>query len=142
MKNLYIAVSFAVFLVGGSAFYGGMKYGESRVVSTFQGLRNLSPEEKQARLSQFGAGAGMFRMRQGGGSVNGEIISKDDKSLTVKLRDGGSRIIFFSDSTEIVKAVNGSKDDLQAGKTIFVTGSANSDGSITAQNIQLRSQMK
>jgi hypothetical protein len=73
-----------------------------------------------------------------GGLAAGEIIAKDDASVTVKLRDGGTKIVFVSDKTEIGKAVVGSAADLEVGKTVMATGMPNADGSLTAQNIQLR----
>jgi hypothetical protein len=128
-------------VVGAGAFYGGMEYQQNKnplSQGDFQNFRNLSPEERQARLQQFGANGirGQGGVRADGGFVNGEIIAKDDKSITVKLRDGGSKIVFYSDSTEVSKFVNGTDSDLEVGKTIIVTGKANQDGSITAQSIQ------
>ncbi len=127
-KLITIVIAIAV-VVGGGAFYSGMKYAESK------------NSQRQQRLQELGANVGGFRNRtggqQGGGSASGEIIAKDDKSVTIKLRDGGSRIIFFSDSTEITKSAAGSLNDLEMGKSITIRGSQNSDGSITAQSIQL-----
>ncbi len=137
-KTLLIIFAIAI-LVGSGAFYGGMKYGESK--ASGGNFRNLSPEERQARLQQLGgaAGAGGQRGAQAnGGFATGEILSKDDKSITIKLRDGGSKIIFFSDTTEVGKFVSGTPSDLEVGKTITINGKANQDGSITAQSIQLR----
>lgn len=150
-KLIAIVITTAV-VVGGGAFFGGMKYAESKsprgIVSQedFRNLQNLSPEERQQRLQELGANAGAgFRggtgsmQRGGGGFTAGEIISKDDKSVTVKFQDGGSKIVFLSDSTEITKSASGSINDLEVGKNISVNGTANSDGSVTAQSIQLRS---
>ena len=149
-KLIAIVIAVAV-VVGGGAFFGGMKYAESKSPqgrvsqADFQNLQNLSPEERQQRLQELGANAGAgFRggagggQRGGGGLTAGEIIAKDDKSITVKLSDGGSKIVFLSDSTTISKMTDGTKSDLEIGKQVTVNGSADSDGSVTAQNIQLR----
>lgn len=147
MKIQSIIVScIVVLLLFGGAFYGGMRY--DRVKNPlpsggFANMANLSSEERQARAQQFGAnanGAGRQRGAQagGGGFASGEIITKDDQSVTLKLSDGGSKIIFFADSTQISKSATGAREDLTVGSNLTVSGSANQDGSLTAQSIQIR----
>src|SRR3989344_3765515 len=110
-KQIIIVIAIAA-IVGTSSFYGGMKYAESKSSrgrisqADFQNLQNLSPEERQQRLQELGANAGGFRggmsgnrIGGGGGFTAGEIIAKDDKTVTVKLQNGGSKIVFLSDST-------------------------------------------
>lgn len=153
MNKIIPVVIAVVVVVGGGAFFGGMKYAESKsprggfAQADFQNLQNLSPEERQQRIQQLGANAGGFRggsggNRSGGGFTAGEIISKDDKSVTVKLQDGGSKIIFLSDSTEITKSAKGTLGDLEVGENVSINGTANSDGSVTAQSIQLRPNLQ
>lgn len=127
-----------VTIIGAAAFYAGMKYVQSK---TPQGRLYLSPEERQKRLQELGLNIGArFRGNiNGNGLITGEIIAKDDKSLTIKLKDGGSKIVFISSSTEITKAVKGSLNDLEIGRNIIINGTTNPDGSLTAQMIQLRS---
>lgn len=150
MKKLLLIIM-AIIIVGGGAFYAGMKYAESKAPRGFttadsQNLRNLSSEERQERLQELGANIGNFGAgpgeRRGAGFVNGEIIAKDDKSITIKLRDGGSKIIFFSDTTEITKSAEGSPSDLEINKTISANGDANQDGSIIAKTIQISPQQR
>jgi hypothetical protein len=133
-NNLIIAIVVTFVIAGGGGFFGGMKYGQS-----------LSPARPTS--GQFAAmrgnsnvpgGAAGARLRGGSGFVNGDIISKDDKSVTVKNRAGGSQIIFFAPSTAIGMTTSGTAADLTVGENIMVNGTANSDGTVTATNIQIR----
>ena len=137
MKKILPIIILAAVAVGAGAFYGGMAY-----------AKRSSGAARAIMLGQHGGNmASGFQGRQGGqrggqfSGVAGDIISKDDKSITVKLRDGGSKIVFFSDQTKIEKTVDGTVDDLEAGKTVMATGSTNQDGSVTAQSVQLRPTM-
>ena len=130
-KKLFI-VFILVILMSSGAFYGGMIYGKNKATGE-------TNQQRQQRMQQFGASVTeSFDERPGGGFVFGEIMSKDDKSITIKLRDGGSKIVFFSDTAEIDKFAEGTSADLEIGKTVMVNGKTNEDGSITAQSIQIR----
>jgi len=137
-------------VVGVGGFYGGMKYTESKspqIGFARADLQNLSPEERQQKMQELGGAgalgerAGDFRGQVGavgGRSLSGEIISQSEDSLTLKLADGSTKIVFISESTQITKSVEGSLTDLGEGEQIFVGGTENSDGSYTAKTIQLR----
>ena len=132
-KNvLIIVVAITIVATGGGAFYGGVAYAKNQR----NNVRNF--QQGTGNMQGFG------NRQQGGvgGFTMGDIISKDDKSVTVKLQDGGSRIIFLSDSMKVTKSTDGSVADLQVGTQIVANGTANSDGSITAQTIQLSPQLQ
>lgn len=125
MKREYIITLLLVIIVGGGAFIAGMKYqqlkGQTSRFGNLQGNRN-----------------GQFQQRnQGFRPLDGEIINSDDKSVTVKLQDGSSKIILLTDTTSYNKSAEGSKADLKTGERVAIFGTTNSDGSVTAQNIQL-----
>lgn len=117
----------AALIIGGAAFFGGMKFQESKA-SAQGGDHN-----------QFGRNGQRFGQRGSGNfqPVRGEITSSDASSITVKMQDGSSKIVLLSDSTSITEATASSKQSLIVGKQVLVIGSNNSDGSVTAQNIQL-----
>ena len=146
MKNNNNTVIMVVIgmVVLGIGFFGGMQY---------------SNYQRSQLRSQFGAGAGggfggrMMSGQQGiggnrmigrGGArpVYGQIVSQDDKSITVKMNDGSSKIVILSVKTSINKASEATKDDLKTGDTVAVFGTENSDGSVTAQNVQLNPVMR
>ena len=82
---------------------------------------------------------GFEQVRRGSGSgmVSGEIIDKDETSITVKQADESTKIILLSENTGVSKTSEGSVDDLKAGETVMIFGQENPDGSISAANIQL-----
>lgn len=136
MKKLTTIFAIVVILVGAGSFYGGMTYAASTARSAFA-----------ARGGNLGMGQnGPTGGRQGGrgalggsgGFNSGDVISKDDKSVTIKLPTGGSKIIFYSGTIEVGKFINGTMDDIKIGETVSVTGSVNTDGSVTATSIQVR----
>jgi len=150
-KNTIISLIAVAIIFGGGGFYGGMKYGQGKGTFSAQNIQNMTPEQRQQMFASRGANtanSGGNRMfvangtsggaQGGGGITSGEIISKDDKSVTVKLTDGGSKIVLLSGSTSINKAAQGTPEDLTIGQQITAMGSANSDGSVTANTIQIR----
>lgn len=115
-------------VIGGVAFYGGMKYAGAK-----------SGNIQANTADTFGQGRG----NQGLGGVNGrftagQIIAKDTQSITIKMRDGSTKIVLFGGSTEISKFAAGTSNDLSVGQNVSIQGSANQDGSVTASTIQVR----
>lgn len=135
-KILIVAIAIAV-VFGGGGFFSGIEYEKAKNPSNrfrLEGFQNMSQEQRQ----QIMQGAGAFNQRRGGsGFLAGEVLSKDEQSLTLKMQDAGSKIVFFSTSTEISKTAQGSIGDIEVGKQIMVMGEQNSDGSISAKAIQI-----
>jgi hypothetical protein len=77
-----------------------------------------------------------------GRPITGEVISKDDKSITVKTQDGGSKIIILSNTTIYSKTSEGTIQDITVGENVGVFGTENSDKSMTAQNVQINPQFQ
>jgi len=133
-NNIIIMLVIVALVVGGASFFGGMKYQQSKQPSRadFQSLSQLRGGMRQPDMS---AGT---QQREGSGMIRGEIIDKDEESITLKLPDDSSKIILISENTTINKTIEGLADDLETGKQVAVFGQENSDKSISATNIQLR----
>lgn len=139
MQKIFIIT--IILIVGVGAFYGGMKYAggqRGQGMSSMEhfsempaNMQNLSQERREQMRQQFD-GQKMPGMR-----LSGQIIARDDDSVTIELSDGGSKIIFLSESTKIAKQTDSSVDDLQDGVQVFISGEENSDGSYTAESIQI-----
>ncbi len=141
-KTILIAILGAV-LIGGVGFYGGTLYqkGKSSIGfnSRMMGANFGRSGNGDARDGRTGSGGtlGSMANRAGFRPIVGEILSKDDKSITVKLQDGSSKIVLLAQSTVINKAEKVDASALIVGDSVRVFGTTNSDGSVTAQDVQL-----
>ncbi|HUD44999.1 MAG TPA: hypothetical protein VMR41_05620 [Patescibacteria group bacterium] len=137
MKNSMIITIVVVVIVAAAAFFGGMKYQQMQAGSTsrFAGQYGQGGTGGQGRFGGGQGGAGLTR--NGGGATVGDIVAQDSDSITLKLSDGSSKIVNLSSSTTINKMTTGSTSDLKTGERVAAIGTTNSDGSITAQTIQL-----
>lgn len=137
MKNKKIIIVVVICLVVASlSFFGGMKYANSKS-SSGRFANNTQNGFNQNGTSR--TGNGMMRGNiNGGGLVEGEVLSKDDTSMTIKLNNGGSKIVFYSPATKVEKTVDGLVADVVTGNQVTIIGTPNSDGSVNATSIQLR----
>lgn len=139
MKPMYV-VGIAVVAIA-LGFFGGMQYQKRQVRTTFA---NGVPGGNGQFFRQAGGRQGGQNVRFGGGNrpVMGEIVNQDEKSMTVKLPDGSTKIVILSATTSYNKAEPGSQTDLKVGDSVGVFGTTNSDGSVTAMNVQINPMMR
>jgi hypothetical protein len=129
-KHQMVVGIIGIVLIGGS-FYAGTLHAQS------------APATRS--FGQGGTGAGNFRggNRTGGaagagGFIAGSVIAKDDTSVTIKMPDGSTKIVLLASSTQVMKTTTGALSDLAIGTNVMVSGTANSDGSITGKQLQIR----
>jgi hypothetical protein len=143
MQKKNIITGAVILAVAGGMFYGGAVY-EKNSLSSQGLLRNINtqagnrPAGAQQGQGRQGGAMGSGGANRGGDFAVGQITAKDDKSITIKAPDGSSKIVFFSDSTTVGKATQAMTADLNIGDQVTVNGKSSADGSLSAQNIQIR----
>lgn len=129
-KSMVVTIMLIASITAVAGFFAGMKYQQSRRSQFFTQNGNRPGNNTMI----FG---GLGGTRSGARPVSGEIIKADETSVTVKLQDGSSKIIMVSETTNINIADKGTKSDLITGTQVIIFGSENTDGSISALNIQI-----
>jgi hypothetical protein len=131
MKNLKYIIVFVivVLIVGAGAFYTGMKYAQSKNLR-FNNIQNLQNKQFQKRNTN------SFQ------PLNGEVIDIQENTLTLKLSDNTSKIILLDSNTNISKTTKVTKDEIKVGEKIAVFGTKNSDGTLTAINININPSLR
>lgn len=135
MKNTIIIAIVVAVVVGAGSFYAGKALSKS---GSSQGTGFARGQMMNGGNRSFNGGTTGIRGMQGNGFVAGKIIAKDDQSITVESQGGGSKIIFFSTSTAVTKSAAGSPTDLSVGTNVTANGKTNTDGSVSAEMIQIR----
>ncbi len=125
-KDIIVVLLISGVIFGGSGFFVGRTLGRGPATRQFNG---------EFRGVVGGPGGASAR---GAGFVGGEIIAKDETSITVKQQNGSTKIILLSASAQIGKMTEGAVSDLSIGTNVMITGESNQDGSITAQSVQIR----
>ncbi len=130
-RNL-IAVFIIVILAAVAGFFAGSK---------FQGANFRSGNQTFFQNGE--QRTGMMNGRFGNGNPNGarggrgQVVDINGNSMTIKLNDGTTKLVNLTSSTTYVKTATASSSDVKTGDTVLVIGTSNSDGSITAQDIQI-----
>lgn len=130
MKNPLIVTVIIALVVGVVGFLGGVKYQQTKTINSTNGFIQGQGGQRNRNGRNMGRGAN-------GGATLGEVVSVDNNSIVVKLADGSSKIVNVSNTTTFSKTDTASKTDIKTGDRIAVFGATASDGSVTAQNVQL-----
>ncbi len=126
-KEILISIAITLVLSGGIGYALGTYHATSQASIQKSGITNSGMR-------------GNFGSRAGGGVASGDIVSFDNGMLSLKMRDGGSKIIVVASSTKVLKTTEGALSEVTPGQTVMIIGKTNGDGSITAESIQLRSK--
>jgi|SRR5665213_1276408 len=132
MKNKQMATYIVIAVVAlGAGFYGGTSYAASH------SARGAGYAANGTRTPGGMMGTGTRGTRAGGFS-SGTVLSKDATGITIKMANGSTEIVLTSPTTSVSKSASGVLTDVTVGASVLVTGTSNSDGSLTASTIQLR----
>jgi len=137
-KSTWIVIGVILIII---AFVGGLEYGKSTAASSSSAASRGATFGSSTGTRSFAGRAG----GTGGGLVAGTIVAVDPTSISIQLPNStsttattGSTVVLYSDGTSILKSVVGSPADLSVGESVTIQGTANSDGSMSANEIQIR----
>ncbi|MFZ2199497.1 MAG: hypothetical protein WAV40_01775 [Microgenomates group bacterium] len=127
-QNIVVACIITAVLAGGV----GYKVGTSNFA--FGKFSNTNQRFGGRGQNNYPTGQGMMGR---GGALTGEVTAKDGKTLTVKLSDGSSKLVIFSDTTTYRTAIDSSMDKVEVGTKIAAFGTTSTDGSTVATSIEI-----
>jgi hypothetical protein len=136
-QNIVIMVLLAV-VFAGAGFFAGTKYQQSQ--SPAPGVQMAG--QFGNRAGGTGTAGGTRGMAARGGQVLGTILSVGNNSITVQLADGSSKILLIGGTTTIGQMTAATASDLKVGTRVSAFGTTNTDGSVTAQSIQINPVMR
>lgn len=140
-KNKILPLIVFFILISLGSFFIGVKYQQKKTLSNFSQSALMGNSRGLGRNTQT-ANINNPELKNRGQAPGfrqslGEIINIDDKSITVKLADGSSKIVLLSESTIINQSVKATISDLKVGTKVSVSGDTNTDGSVVGRNIEI-----
>ncbi len=141
MNKHVITTIVVAIVIGAVGFFGGVKYGEgkAKAAASTAATGTAGATGLAGRFGGRGGAGGTGGAAAGGGLVTGQIIKQDSSSITVQLPGtAGTKLVLFSPNTTVGRIATGTVADLTTGENVVVTGTANSDGSVSATSIQVR----
>ena len=132
-QNLVLYLIIAVLVAGGIGFYAGDQYAARNRANGFGNFAGRMGRNGQG----FFGGSGPNGMT----AVRGQVVKADNQSITVKEPNGSSKVVLLN-GANFDKTVSASASDVMTGSEVLVIGKANSDGSMTAQTVQLNPAMR
>lgn len=137
MKKWILPIIIAIVFAGGGYLIG------RQTAST--NTASISGGTYPGRTGATGSFAGRTGGFAGGNATIGTIIAQTSGSFTVQLpaststtAQTGTKIVLYDNATSVMALKSVPASSLQIGDTVTVTGTTNSDGSITASNIEAR----
>jgi len=129
MKKYSVHIVWAVAVI--VALGGGYYWGKASSPSSGSGAYSAAGAYGSS-TRRFAGGA------SGGGLATGQIAAIDSSSITLQLANGNSQVVFYSSSTPVSEPTIVPVSKLTVGTNVMIGGTTNSDGSLTAQSIQVR----
>src|ERR1035437_4348803 len=122
-NTIIVAAVVLVIVAAAGGFFAGLMYQKNQTLA----LGTTNRGNFAARAGQNAA----FR------PVRGQVLSMSDTSITVKMSDGSTKIVVLSSSTAFMQSTKAALADVKVGNIVNVVGTANSDGSVTATDVQI-----
>ena len=133
-KKTIVIIAAALIVVSGiTGFLIGKNTAKPKFNKNQIGLNGQFPGNNLggSRITRGGnfGGTGMFQ---------GEVLSKDASGITLKLNDGGSKVIIVPESANVYKMGKAAINDIEVGQSVSISGKQNEDGSVECRSIQIQ----
>ncbi|KKQ59993.1 MAG: hypothetical protein US82_C0047G0003 [Parcubacteria group bacterium GW2011_GWC1_38_22] len=136
MKKQILITTVIVIIVGVGMFFVGRKFEVQRSAQFVQ-KENISLDNPvQSQQPQDNV---VQSQQSGRPNATGEIVTKDDGNIIIKLRDGSTKKIIVTEVTTAKKIDTINITELNVGQQISATGKNSEDGDFQAQNVTIRS---
>lgn len=133
-KKQYTILLLIIVPIGVGMFFAGRKF-ESRKATDLQLSENRNETAPQSTDQKNQAQSIKSKSTK---SFSGQIVSKDNKNMMIKTRDGGSQSLILIENVVVDKVVSAEESELVLGQQITAIGETMEDGKLQTQEIHIR----